>query len=67
VTRHRKDRDAKAESKSQERFPGRDEIVAFIRESSDKAIGTREIARAFILKNADSNELKRLLRDLADE
>lgn len=47
--------------------PGRDEILAFIRENSDKKIGTREIARAFGLKNADRAELKRMLRDLADE
>lgn len=67
MTRHRHDRDAKAESKSQERFPSRDEIVAFIRENSDRKIGTREIARAFNLKNADRTELKRLLRGLADE
>ena len=30
-------------------------------------VGTREIARAFGLKNADRAELKRMLRDLADD
>src|SRR5262245_32417129 len=48
------------------RLPSREELVAFIRERSGK-VGTREIARAFGLKNADRAELKRMLRDLADE
>jgi len=48
------------------RFPDREAILAFIRGSSGE-IGTREIARAFGLKNADRAELKRMLRDLADE
>jgi ribonuclease R len=47
-------------------FPSRDEIVAFIR-SQPADIGTREIARAFGLKNADRIQLKRLLRELADD
>lgn len=47
-------------------FPSRDEIVAFIR-SQPGETGTREIARAFGLKNADRIELKRLLRGLADD
>jgi ribonuclease R len=47
-------------------FPGRDAIVAFIRANPGK-IGTREIAREFGLKNADRVELKRILRELADE
>src|SRR5688572_8789805 len=47
-------------------FPTRDAIVAFIRASTGK-IGTREIAREFGLKNADRVELKRILRELADE
>ncbi|MDP1869034.1 MAG: RNB domain-containing ribonuclease, partial [Bradyrhizobium sp.] len=47
-------------------FPARDAIVAFIRASTGK-IGTREIAREFGLKNADRIELKRILRELADE
>lgn len=47
-------------------FPERDAIVAFIRASKGK-IGTREIAREFGLKNADRVELKRILRELADE
>ncbi|SHL86833.1 RNAse R [Bradyrhizobium lablabi] len=47
-------------------FPARDAIVAFIRAHPEK-IGTREIAREFGLKNADRAELKRILRELADE
>jgi ribonuclease R len=47
-------------------FPARDAIVAFIRAHPGK-IGTREIAREFGLKNADRAELKRILRELADQ
>jgi len=47
-------------------LPDRDAIIAFIR-SHPGQIGTREIARQFGLKNADRAELKRVLRDLADE
>jgi ribonuclease R len=47
-------------------FPDRKAIVAFIRKNPAK-IGTREIAREFGLKNADRAELKRVLRELADE
>ena len=47
-------------------FRARDAIVAFIRAHPGK-IGTREIAREFGLKNADRVELKRILRELADE
>jgi ribonuclease R len=47
-------------------FPERDAIVAFIRAQSGK-VGTREIAREFGLKNADRIELKRILRELADQ
>lgn len=47
-------------------FPDRDAIVAFIRKNPGE-IGTKEIAREFGLKNADRAELKRLLRELAEE
>ncbi|HEY5125890.1 MAG TPA: ribonuclease R [Bradyrhizobium sp.] len=47
-------------------FPARDAIVAFIRAHPGE-VGTREIAREFGLKNADRAELRRLLRELADE
>jgi ribonuclease R len=47
-------------------FPARDAIVAFVRANPGK-VGTREIAREFGLKNADRAELKRILRELADE
>jgi ribonuclease R len=48
------------------RFPDRDAIIAFVRGSKSE-VGTREIARAFGLKNADRVELKQILRSLADE
>ena len=47
-------------------LPSRDELLAFIASRSGK-VGTREIARAFGLKNAGRADLKRALRDLADE
>jgi ribonuclease R len=47
-------------------LPSREELVAFIREHTGK-VGTREIARAFGAKNADRAQLKRMLRELADE
>jgi ribonuclease R len=54
-------------SKQRERsFPDRDTLVAFIRANPVK-FGTREIALEFGLKNADRAELKRMLRELADQ
>ncbi len=47
-------------------FPDRAAIVAFIKANPGK-VGTREIAREFGLKNADRVELKRMLRELADD
>ena len=47
-------------------LPSKADILAFIGERPGK-VGTREIARAFHLKNAQRAELKRMLRDLADE
>lgn len=47
-------------------FPDRQAIVAFIKANHGK-VGTREIAREFGLKNADRVELKRMLRELADD
>jgi ribonuclease R len=41
-------------------------LLAFIKDNAGRA-GTREIARAFGLKNADRAQLKRVLRDLGDE
>jgi ribonuclease R len=46
--------------------PTKDQILAFIGEQTGK-VGAREIARAFGLKNADRADLKRTLRELADE
>jgi ribonuclease R len=47
-------------------FPTREQLLAFIKDNAGKA-GTREIARAFGLKNTARAQLKRVLRDLADE
>jgi ribonuclease R len=47
-------------------LPSKDELVAFISGRPGK-IGTREIARAFSMKNTDRVALKRMLRELADE
>jgi ribonuclease R len=47
-------------------LPSKDDIVAFIGRQPGK-VGTREIARAFGLKNADRAALKRMLRELADD
>jgi len=47
-------------------LPSKADILAFIGERRGK-VGTREIARAFGLKNDKRAELKRLLRELADE
>jgi len=47
-------------------LPSKDDLLVFIGQQSGK-IGTREIARAFGLKNADRATLKRMLRELADE
>ena len=46
--------------------PSKDQILAFIGDRAGQ-VGTREIARAFGLKNADRADLKRMLRELADE
>src|SRR5581483_8765398 len=47
-------------------FPTKDEILAFIGRQPGR-IGTREIARAFGLKNDRRIELKRILRELSNE
>ncbi len=47
-------------------FPTKEEILAFIGDKPGE-IGTRELARAFHLKNDRRAELKRVLRELADE
>src|SRR5712692_7771041 len=46
-------------------LPSKDDVLAFIGNQSGK-VGTREIARAFGMKNADRVALKRMLRELAD-
>jgi ribonuclease R len=57
---------AKQPSKVRPSLPSKAELLAFIRTQKGKA-GTRELARAFGLKNADRASLKHMLRDLADE
>jgi ribonuclease R len=47
-------------------LPSKDDLLAFIGKQPGK-VGTREIARAFGLKNADRAALKHMLRELADE
>ena len=47
-------------------LPTKDDLVAFIGKQPGK-VGTRELARAFGMKNADRALLKRMLRELADE
>ncbi len=47
-------------------LPSKADILAFIAKTPGK-VGTREIARSFGLKNAMRVELKRMLREMADE
>jgi ribonuclease R len=47
------------------RFPSKEDVLAFIAQEAGQ-VGTREIARAFGLKNADRAALKEMLRDLAE-
>ena len=47
-------------------LPSKEELLAFIARQPGK-VGTREIARAFHLKNDRRVELKRMLRELSDE
>ena len=51
---------------NQSSLPSKDDLVAFIGQQPGK-VGTREIARAFDLRNADRAALKTMLRELADE
>ncbi len=55
-----------AQPKHKTAFPSKDEVLAFIGAQSGK-VGTREIARAFGLKNADRAALKTMLRELTDD
>jgi ribonuclease R len=47
-------------------LPTKDDLLAFIGKAPGK-VGTRELARAFGLKNTDRIALKRMLRELKDE
>jgi ribonuclease R len=53
-------------SKRTPSLPSKADILAFIGERPGK-VGTREIARAFGLKNEARAELKRVLREMADD
>ena len=57
---------AKSSSRKPPAIPSKADILAFIGSHPGK-VGTREVARAFGLKNADRAELKRILRELSDE
>jgi ribonuclease R len=52
--------------KSTPGLPSKDDLLAFIATQHGE-VGTRELARAFGLKNADRASLKAMLRELADE
>src|SRR6478672_1549958 len=52
--------------RSPTKSPSKDDILAFIGDRAGK-VGTREIARAFGMKNAERARLKTMLRELADE
>ena len=56
----------KTPSKKTPSLPSKADILAFIGNKPGK-VGTREIARAFGLKNSLRADLKRMLRELADE
>jgi ribonuclease R len=56
----------KAKRSAMAAFPDRESIVAFVRAHPTEA-GTRELARHFGLKNESRAELRRILRELADE
>jgi ribonuclease R len=53
-------------TKKKSPFPSKADILAFIGERQGN-VGTREIARAFSLKNDRRAELKRVLRELSDD
>jgi len=53
-------------AKKHSTLPSKEELLAFVTTQSGK-VGTREIARAFGLRNADRAALKRMLRELADD
>jgi len=55
-----------APKNSQDHFPSKEDILAFIKDSRGK-VTKREIARAFRITGPDKVLLKKLLRSLADE
>jgi ribonuclease R len=57
---------AKHPNKKRPELPSKEALLAFIGSQPGK-VGTREIARAFHLKNNDRVALKRMLRELGDE
>ncbi len=62
-TRKQRSRRAKHSARA---LPTKEEILAFVQQAGADT-GKREIARAFQIKGADRIELKRLLREMADE
>jgi ribonuclease R len=57
---------ARSSTKQEAKIPSKDDLLAFIGAQPGK-VGTREIARAFGLKNADRVALKHMLRELKDD
>jgi ribonuclease R len=55
-----------AHDRPQRGLPTKDELLAFVSSQPGK-VGTREVARAFGLKNADRALLKTMLRELTDD
>ena len=55
-----------AQQRPQRGLPSKDELLAFVSTQSGK-VGTREVARAFGLKNADRAALKTMLKELTDD
>src|ERR1700693_5394034 len=60
------DRFLAAHHRPQRGLPSKDELLAFVSNQAGK-VGTREIARAFGLKNADRAALKTMLKELTDD
>jgi ribonuclease R len=55
-----------AKNRTAPALPSKQEVLAFVGSQTGE-VGTRELARAFGLKNADRAVLKGMLRELADE
>jgi ribonuclease R len=65
--KQKQDKSSRRKAKSKPaRLPTREELLEYIQSAPDR-IGRREIARAFGIKGGDRVELKRLLREMADD